>query len=71
MWRIVGPGETEHLNVHFHFLGDFFSYLRFIVRPDDNCIYFLFKDGKDFGNCEWTEVGKLSSVKEVSCGTST
>ncbi len=33
-------------------------------------IYFVLKDGKDFGNWERTEVGKLSSVKYVSCGTS-
>ncbi len=30
---------------------------------------FLFKDGKDFGNWEWTEVGRLSLVKKVWCGT--
>ncbi len=30
---------------------------------------FLFKAGKVFGNWEWTEVGKLFSVKNVRCGT--
>ncbi len=32
-------------------------------------INFLLKDGKDFDNWEWMEVGKLSSIKFVHCGT--
>ncbi len=58
--------------MNFLFVDDFFSYfcggLLVLVKLN---IYFLFKDGKDFGNWEWKEVGKLSSVKSVQCGTST
>ncbi len=57
--------------VKFLFFGDIFLILWNIFCPDTNVFFFLFKDGKDFGNWEWKEVGKLSSVKSVQCGTST
>ncbi len=53
----------------FLFFGDIFLILWNIFCPDTN-VFFLFKDGKDFGKWEWKEVGKLSSVEDVSCGTS-
>ncbi len=56
--------------MNFFFFRDSFLLLGFIVWPDDNCIYFPLKDGKDFGNWTWKEVGKLSSFETVECGTS-
>ncbi len=54
----------KHVKANLLFFGILFDVMLI-------CIYFPFKDGKDFGNWEWKEVGKLSSVKKVWCGTST
>ncbi len=65
-------GKTgKRLKFKLSFLLWFFFY--FCVVSFDlmiMCIYFPFKNGKDFGKWEWEEVEELFSVKTVQCGTS-